>query len=216
VKEQKQKKQVILLSALVVVLTVVLYYAFVGTTDSTVEKLSDSKSSQVGTGVEIRDLAISRNPHRTAGKKDVFLKDIDPTIHLEKLSQFEPGTPLNSRNMFSLEAQAVPVMPNQSARHQGAPKPISTANGGSSPGSGVGPRSAVASSFNINLKFIGFALNPIQKTRQGFFADGEDVYLAAEGQLVANRYRVVRIGDASAEIEEVTSKTRRQISLVTQ
>jgi hypothetical protein len=58
-------------------------------------------------------------------------------------------------------------------------------------------------------------LNPAQKTRQGFFADGDEVYLAFEGQLVANRYRVVHIGDASAEIEEVTSKTRRQISLVT-
>jgi len=211
VKDQKQRKQLILLSALVAVLAFVLYYAFVGTTDSNVEKLSDSKSAQGGTGVEIRDLAISRNPRRTAGKKEVFLKDIDPTIHLEKLSHFEPGTPLNSRNMFSLEAQAAPVMPNQSARHQIAPKPMSSANAGSGPGGGVS-RPPV----NINLKFIGFALNPIQKTRQGFFADGEDVYLASEGQLVANRYRVVRIGDASAEIEEVSSKTRRQISLVAQ
>jgi hypothetical protein len=215
VKDQKQRKQVILLSALVAVLTFVLYYAFVGTTDSNVEKLSDSKSPQVGAAVEIKDLAISRNPRRTAGKKEVFLKDIDPTIHLEKLSQFEPGTPLNSRNMFSLEAQAAPVMPNQSARHQSAPKPMSSANAGSTSGGGIS-RSPVVSSFNINLKFIGFALNPIQKTRQGFFADGEDVYLASEGQLVANRYRVIHIGDASAEIEEVTSKTRRQISLVAQ
>ena len=51
---------------------------------------------------------------------------------------------------------------------------------------------------------------------QGFFADGDEVYLAFEGDLVANRYRVVRIGDSTAEIEEVSSKTKRQINLVTQ
>jgi hypothetical protein len=68
----------------------------------------------------------------------------------------------------------------------------------------------------INLKFFGLLSEPVQKHRQGFFADGDETYLASEGELVANRYRIVRIGDATAEVEEITSKTRRQLNLVVQ
>jgi hypothetical protein len=116
--------------------------------------------------------------------------------------------------MFSLEAQAVPsVMTGSAPRRPVIPKPAPESNIDAGRGGG---RSPLGAPVNINLKFIGFALNPVQKTRQGFFTDGDQVYVAFEGQLVANRYRVVHISDALAEIEEVSSKTRRQISLVTQ
>ena len=144
------------------------------------------------------------------------LKDVDPTIHLERLTQFNPGTPLNARNMFSLEAPAAPQAATaRPSRRAVIPEPGPNNAANSEGGIGAG-RTPQPPPVNINLKFIGFAVNPAQKTRQGFFADGDEVYLALEGQLVANRYRVVHIGDASAEIEEVTSKTRRQISLITQ
>jgi Tfp pilus assembly protein PilP len=68
----------------------------------------------------------------------------------------------------------------------------------------------------INLKFFGTKTDARARRIQGFFADGDEVYLVSEGDLVANRYRVIRIGDNSAEVEELSSKTRRQISLLTQ
>jgi hypothetical protein len=215
VKDPKQKKQMILLSVLLLALAVVLYYAFAGGTDSSIGGPSSKKVSQMST-LDIKDLAIARNPRRSGGKKEMPLKDVDPTIHLERLSHFDPGTPLNSRNMFSLEAQAVPSVVTASPPGRPViPKPAPESNVGIDAGRGGG-RSPLGAPVNINLKFIGFALNPVQKTRQGFFTDGDQVYIALEGQLVANRYRVVHISDALAEIEEVSSKTRRQISLVTQ
>ncbi len=213
-KDPKQKKQIILLSGLLVALAVVLYYAFAGTDSATVGSAS-KKASQISMP-EIKDLVIPRNPHRTGGKKEVQLRNVDPTIHLERLSHFDPGSPLNRRNMFSLEAQAAHPVPTATApRRSPMPKPTSdtSVGAGASVGSGRPP---LVPPVNINLKFIGFALNPVEKTRRGFFADGDQVYVAFEGQLVANRYRVVHISDALAEIEEVSSKTHRQISLVTQ
>ena len=211
-KDPKQKKQMILLSGLLVALVVVLYYAFAGTDSATVGSAS-KKTSQISM-LEIKDLVIPRGPHRTGGKKEVQLRDVDPTIHLERLSHFDPGSPLNRRNMFSLEAQAAHPVPTATpVRRSPIPKPTSDTNVGAGASAGSG---RLASPVNINLKFIGFAVNPVEKTRRGFFADGDQVYVAFEGQLVANRYRVVHISDALAEIEEVSSKTRRQISLVTQ
>ena len=206
----------ILLSVLLAALIFVLYYAVSGGTDSDGGGTSSKKLVQTNSMAEIKDLVIPRNPRRTGGKKEVPLKDVDPTIHLESLTQFNPGTPLNARNMFSLEAPAAPqaatARPSRRAAIPGpGPNNAATSEGGIGAG-----RTPQPPPVNINLKFIGFAVNPAQKTRQGFFADGDEVYLALEGQLVANRYRVVHIGDASAEIEEVTSKTRRQISLITQ
>jgi hypothetical protein len=216
IKEPKQKKQLALLSVLLIALVVVLYYALSGRTDSDLRGGSAKKMSQANSAADIKDLVISRNPRRTGGKKEVPLREVDPTIHLERLAQFDPGTPLNARNMFSLDAPPAPREPvEHPPRRAGisGPGPGSAANSGPAAGNS---RALQPPPVNINLKFIGFALNPDQKTRQGFFAEGDEVYLALEGQLVANRYRVVHISDASAEIEEVTSKTRRQISLVTQ
>jgi len=210
VKDPKQKKQLILLSVLALLLVFVLYYAFTAGFVSNQSGSLAKKSSENASIPPLKDLVIPRNPRRTGGKKEVPLHDIDPTIHLERLTEFDPGTPLSARNMFSLEAPP--------------PPPMTKGRSSSRPGSGT-PDGNVTSSENrppapppvvISLKFFGFKLDLMQKKRQGFFADGDEVYLAFEGELVANRYRVVRIGDSTAEIEEVSSKTKRQINLVTQ
>jgi len=215
-KDPKQRKQVILLSVLLAALIGILYYAFAGGADSDPRGTLAKKLSPSNSVAEIKDLVIPRNPRRTGGKKEVPLRDIDPTIHLERLTQFDPGPPLNARNMFSLDAPPAPPTPiARPPRHSVGLEPGPDGAENSQPGMGTN-RTPQLPAVNINLRFIGFALNPAQKMRQGFFADGDQIYLAVEGQLVANRYRVVHISDASAEIEEVTSKTRRQISLVTQ
>jgi hypothetical protein len=210
VKDPKQKKQVILLSVLLLLLLFALYYALTAGLGPNQPGPPTKKSSETTSIPALKDLVIPRNPRRTGGKKEVPVQAIDPTIHLERLTQFDPGTPLNARNMFSLDAPPAPQMTKGRSSSQ--------------PGrTGDGPN--VASAENrppapppvvINLKFFGFKLDLMQKRRQGFFSDGDEVYLAFEGELVANRYRVVHIGDSTAEIEEVSSRTRRQINLITQ
>ena len=54
--------------------------------------------------LDLKDIYLKRNPKKSGGRKETSFQDIDPTIHLELLESFDPGSPLNARNMFSQES----------------------------------------------------------------------------------------------------------------
>jgi hypothetical protein len=210
--ESKQKRQLVILSGLFVILLGSLYYALRGTgvpAEAPVSTAAPSPKVFDNTA----DLTIERA--RRFGKKTISLADADPTIHLVKLNQFTPGAPLNTRNMFSMEASPPPVkagrIPTSRQGPAGALVPTPAATGEQI--ASVPPGSPLTA---VNLKFYGIKIDPASKGLQGFFTEGNEMYLAGEGDLVANRYRVLKIGDSSAEIEDLNSKSRRQLPMSTQ
>jgi hypothetical protein len=54
----------------------------------------------------------------------------------------------------------------------------------------------------INLKFFGTAVRT-NGVRQAFLLNGEDVYLAAAGDIVARKYKIVSIGANSIQVEDL-------------
>lgn len=64
----------------------------------------------------------------------------------------------------------------------------------------------------IMLKFFGFANEPGAPKRV-FLSQGEDVFIAGEGEIVDRRYRVLRIGANSVEMEDVLYNNRQSIPL---
>jgi len=56
-----------------------------------------------------------------------------------------------------------------------------------------------------NLKFFGFGTVPNGTPRRAFFSDGGEVYVLGEGEVLLNRYRILRIGNANLEFEEISS-----------
>ena len=64
----------------------------------------------------------------------------------------------------------------------------------------------------INMKFFGFANKPGEPKRV-FLAQGDDVFIAGEGEIVNRRYRVVRISPASVEVEDVLTNHSENIPL---
>ena len=56
-----------------------------------------------------------------------------------------------------------------------------------------------------NVKFYGFGTVPIGTPRLAFFTDGEEIYAVAEGEVLMRRFRILRIGNASVEFEEISS-----------
>ena len=56
-----------------------------------------------------------------------------------------------------------------------------------------------------NLKFYGFGTVPNSTARRAFLTDGENIYVVAEGEVLLNRFRILRIGNASLEFEEISS-----------
>lgn len=64
----------------------------------------------------------------------------------------------------------------------------------------------------INLKFYGFASKP-GEPKKVFLSQGEDFFIATEGQVIDRRYRVLRISPLSVEIEDMLNNNRQSIPL---
>jgi hypothetical protein len=65
----------------------------------------------------------------------------------------------------------------------------------------------------INLKYFGTAVR-LNGRRQAFLLQGEDVYLAAEGDIVARKYRIVSIGAANIQVEDLVNQDTQTLPLI--
>ena len=64
----------------------------------------------------------------------------------------------------------------------------------------------------INLKFFGFANRPGEPTKV-FLAQGDEVFVASEGQIVKGRYKITHISPTSVDVEDVLNNNRQTIPL---
>jgi hypothetical protein len=65
----------------------------------------------------------------------------------------------------------------------------------------------------IPLKFYGFVNKTKVGDKRAFFLDGEDIVIAAEGDTIKKRYKIVRIGVNSAVVEDTEFKSNNQQTL---
>jgi hypothetical protein len=65
------------------------------------------------------------------------------------------------------------------------------------------------------LKFFGFANQP-GEPKKIFLSQGEDVFIAGEGEIIDRRYKVVHISATSVEIQDVVNSGPPQIIPLTQ
>jgi len=64
----------------------------------------------------------------------------------------------------------------------------------------------------VPFRYFGYVENARTGRRRATFTNGEDIWIAAEGEMLLGRYRVLRIGNDSAVVEEVS--TGRRATLV--
>jgi len=138
-----------------------------------------------------------RSSRAGSGKKlDIAPRSLDPTLRYDWLSASEDTKYQGSgRNIFQVQVEIPqPVAPVTSEPEvaQGPPPPPPPPP--------------------INLKFFGFA-SRTGETKKIFLSSGEDVFIAAEGDIVNRRYKVVRISPQSVEIEDVLNNNRQSIPL---
>ena len=123
---------------------------------------------------------------------------LDPTLDLNLLSQSEEIKYAgNGRNIFV--AGSLPIekpkkngtTDTQAALHQPPPIPPPPP---------------------ITLKFFGFANRP-GETKRVFLSQGEDVFIAAEGDIVDRRYRILRISPNAVDVEDVINNNRQSLPL---
>ena len=68
----------------------------------------------------------------------------------------------------------------------------------------------------VDLKFYGYVDEPRKNLRRAFFVNntGDEIYIAGVGDTLVNRLRVMRIGNDSVELEEISSSRRATVNIV--
>ncbi len=64
-----------------------------------------------------------------------------------------------------------------------------------------------------NVKFFGYGTVPNGTAKRAFLSDGEEVYVVGEGDTLLGRFRIIRIGNASLEFEELSTGRRNSATL---
>jgi hypothetical protein len=123
---------------------------------------------------------------------------LDPRLRLDLLKLSEDTEYKGAgRNIFRAEAEIPkPIEPPIKAETPPTPPPP------------TGPPPPPP----INLKFVGFASGTGGPTKV-FLTQGDDIFVASEGEIVNRRYKVLRINPNSVEIEDVLGNNRQTIPL---
>src|SRR5579864_4196512 len=66
----------------------------------------------------------------------------------------------------------------------------------------------------VPAEFFGYASQPHTGKRVAFFTSGDDVLVVAEGDKFLSNYRLVHIGNESADVEEIATGRRATVRLV--
>jgi hypothetical protein len=156
-----------------------------------------ANTSQPAAATEPSNRPTGRRIAKTGKSSAVSAPRLDPTLELKLLAETEDSKYAGSgRNIFVSQAETIPkpirpVSPDQQ-RPKGPPPPPPPPP--------------------ILLKFFGFASKPGEPKRI-FLSQGEDVFIAGEGDIVDRRYRILHIGPASVEVEDVLNNNRQTIPL---
>ena len=134
---------------------------------------------------------------------------IDPTLRLDLLAKVQNSAMEGGeRSLFDFGAPPKPKTPPPSVQ------PINPVT----PPVAVQPVTPVAPPKAgpppIPLKFYGYVNGSSGGSRQAFFLDGEDIFVAGENDMIRNRFKVIRIGVNSAVVEDTTNKNQQTLPLV--
>ncbi len=138
---------------------------------------------------------------RTASGKMVAVvaPRLDPTLDLNLLRQSEEIKYAgNGRNIFvaGSVAQIEPPKKNGTTDKQAA----------------INTPPTIQPPPPINLKFFGFANRP-GEMKKVFLSQGEDIFIASEGDIVDRRYRVLHISPNAVDVEDVLNNNRQSLPL---
>ena len=130
-------------------------------------------------------------------------ESLDPTLRLDLLASSEKTQYEGAgRNIFVSQKEEVEI-----------PKPVAPVNTDPPPPVYVAPQPQPPPP--IPLKFYGFASSP-GEPKKIFLKNGDDVFVAGEGEIVDRRYKVIRISATSVEIQDMVYSGPPQMISLTQ
>jgi hypothetical protein len=143
-----------------------------------------------------RDRTVVTADVSTAVHKYKLLSVENPQLHTDGVERARKTEYKSSgRNIFSRE------LPPPPPGHSDKPKPEPYGPKWEPPPPPPPPPT-------LPVKFFGYGTVPNGTVRLAFFTDGQETYVVAEGELLMNRFRILRIGNANLEFEEVSTGLR--------
>jgi hypothetical protein len=138
---------------------------------------------------------------------------IDPILRLDLLAKLQNENPAGgARNLFQFGQAPLPK-----AELPKGPEPKIVPKGPKGPPLPVtaGPPKAAPEPPPppVTFKYYGYANSRGSGKKTAFFMDGDDILVAAEGDTLQRRYRVVRIGVNSVVVEDTVSKRQQPVPL---
>jgi hypothetical protein len=131
-------------------------------------------------------------------------ENLDPTLRLDLLASSEKAEYKGlGRNIFVSQREEVDI-----------PKAVAPANTDAQQEQAYVPPQPTPPP-PIPLKFYGFANSP-GEAKKVFLKNGEDVFVAGEGEIVDRRYKVIRITATSVEIQDMVYSGPPQMIGLTQ
>jgi hypothetical protein len=127
-----------------------------------------------------------------------------PRIDLARLDAKRPENPAGRRDLF--DYGAAPAL--EAAQTQAPPPPVPV---NSAPAVASGPVTPTLPP--LNLKYIGSVENAAGVKVAVLLTDRRELLTGQAGQVVANRYRISRIGLESVDLEDLNSGQARRIPL---
>ena len=158
--------------------------------------------------------------HPTLKPKDpIDTSKVDPTLRLELLAKLRSGAVSSGgRSVFDFAggAPAPGAAPIQIAKVEKIrPKIDGVLTTGPRKPTPPPPPAPPPPPPAIPLKFYGYTnAQQRQGIKRAFFIEGEDIWVAAEGETIKNRYKIIRIGVNSAVVEDLQYKNQQTLPLV--
>lgn len=187
---ENRTKLIAAIALMVVAVVLVVQFLFSGGSATPVTAAAPTAATQ--------EVSATAKRSGSGGKKVAPARSLDPTLRYDWLRASEDtkyqGT---GRNIFHAEVEIPkpvksPVTDRQQAQVNTPPPPPPPPP--------------------INLKFFGYANRP-GESRRVFLSQGEDVFVAHEGDIIDRRYRIVHITPTSVEVEDVLNNNRQNIPL---
>jgi hypothetical protein len=129
------------------------------------------------------------------------MANLDPTLHPEWMAAAESLEYAgNGRNIFSMSSAPVVIDKPQGPIRPGAHNAPLVAQGPPPPPP-------------IDLKFFGYEAHA-GGARKAFLLHGDDVFIAAVGDVVDHRYKIVQIAPFSIQVEDIPYNNTQSLPLV--
>ena|ERR1700730_15625610 len=144
----------------------------------------------------VREKTTASNAAVSAAENFQLLSVDNPELHIPRLEAARKSEyKSNGRNIFSPTPPPPPQAPHAAPAYQPPQDPPPPPP----------PQ--------LPVKFFGYGTVPNGTARRAFLTDGEEVYIVAEGEVLLNRFRIIKVGNASIDFEEVSSGRRGTAAL---